>query len=188
MADLKLKLDSLTDSVAKQAQDNQTLVTMNVAITNENKSLTEENRKGFEALAEERKHSNDLATANAQLKSNLEATQAKLTASEEVNSANAEIFAELARRNIEAGIVIAKLNSQPLVTAKVLDVNATTDLVILNVGLKQQVRKNFEFSIYRDSRYVATVNVFDVQEEMCAARIVRRNLPVQRGDDATTRL
>ena len=94
----------------------------------------------------------------------------------------------MSRRNVAWRELITSWATLPDIKAKVLKVDAESNFVLLNVGRKQGVMKNYDFSIFRDGVFVAKVNVFDVQDDLCAARITVPKLPIQRGDNAWTRL
>lgn len=172
------KLVALTDGLTKR---NDTLLA-------ENGNLRKENGEMFTKLSAEQNRANDLQKANAQLKGENDTLVARLSTANDTIKLNEEVFAELGKRNIEARPIIAGFNALPDVKGKVVTVDPESNLVVLNIGRKQGVRKNFDFTVFRDDKFVGTVNVFDVQDDLCAARIVTRKMAMQRGDNAWTRL
>lgn len=166
----------------------QTLTESNKALLAENTTIRDENVDLTGKLADSRNKVNSLQTQVAQLTETLDTTQKNLADARETISLNEEVFAELSKRNIEAQQVIAGLQKLPDIRGKVLQVDSDQNLVVLNVGRNQGVRKNFEFKLWRDDQFLATVYVDDVQDNMSAARIVTQVQPVQRGDNAWTRL
>ena len=99
-----------------------------------------------------------------------------------------EILAELADRGIEPMTVIRHMRIIPDIKTKVASVDLENRIVVLNAGTEQGVKKNYEFTIFRDDKFVATVNVFDLQDSYCAARIVTGKGEIRLGDNAWTRL
>jgi len=162
-----------------------TQVTSLLADTN---SLKTENTSLTTKLSEEQSRSNKLAKENTDLTASLKSTTEAKEKDEATLKMNDEIFAELSRRNVAWRELITQWTTLPDIKAKVLKVDTESNFVLLNVGLKQGVKKNYEFSIFRDGLFVAKVNVFDVQDDLCAARIVVPKLAIQRGDNAWTRL
>jgi hypothetical protein len=160
----------------------------NQTLTQENDSLRGENQNLLAELTAERTRAAELADAKSVLESRNDELKAELAQARERIELDEEVFAELQRRNIEAYRVIQQFKTYPDIEGRVVTVDPETNLVVLSVGSKDQVRKNFEFTVYRDDDFVATVNVFDVREDKCAARIVARKQPVQVGDFAATRI
>jgi peptidoglycan hydrolase CwlO-like protein len=150
-------------------------------LKNENNTLTAK-------LYEEQGRGHKLESENAELDTKLKTATASLSKAEETLKLNDDIFAELSRRNVAWRELITSWATLPDIKAKVLRVDPQSDFVLLNVGEKQGVKKNYTFSIFRDGVFVAKVMVFDVQEELCAARVVVPKLAIQRGDNAWTRL
>jgi chromosome segregation ATPase len=151
-------------------------------------SLKAENNTLTAKLSAEQRRSNQLEKENAGLTASLKTATVALGKAEETLKLNDEIFAELSRRNIAWRELIAQWATLPDIKAKVLKVDTESNFVLLNVGQKQGVKKNYDFSIFRDGLFVAKVNVFDVQDDLCAARIVVPKLAIQRGDNAWTHL
>ena len=151
-------------------------------------SLKAENNTLTAKLSAEQRRSNQLEKENTDLTASLKTATVALGKAEETLKLNDEIFAELSRRNIAWRELIAQWATLPDIKAKVLKVDTESNFVLLNAGRKQGVMKNYDFSIFRDGVFVAKVNVFDVQDDLCAARIVVPKLAIQRGDNAWTRL
>ena len=151
-------------------------------------SLKTENNTLTAKLLDEQSRSNKLEKENTDLTASLKTATVALGKAEETLKLNDDIFAELSRRNVAWRELIANWATLPDIKAKVLKVDTESNFVLLNVGQKQGVMKNYEFSIFRDGVFVAKVNVFDVQDDLCAARIVVPKLAIQRGDNAWTRL
>jgi len=79
----------------------------------------------------------------------------------------------------------------PRIRGKVLVVDHKGKMVMLNVGVRDGVKKGMKFTVFRGPNYVADIAVFDLQkDDLSAARIV---LPVKGrlieiGDDVATRI
>jgi hypothetical protein len=151
-------------------------------------SLKTENTTLTAKLIDEQSHSNKLEKENTNLHASLDSATAALGKAEETLKLNDDVFAELGRRNVAWRELIAKWATLPDIRAKVVTVDAAGNFVVLNAGRKQGVMKNYDFSIFRDGVFVAKVSVFDVQDDLCAARVVVPKLPIKRSDDAWTRL
>ena len=118
----------------------------------------------------------------------MKASTDALGKAEETLKLNDDIFAELSRRNVAWRELIAGWATLPDIKGKVVKVDAESNFILLNAGRKQGVMKNYDFSIFREGVFVAKVSVFDVQDDLCAARVVVPKLAIQRGDSAWTRL
>lgn len=188
LTDLQATVAREQENVNKQALALQTLTASETALTKKNNELREENIAYNEKLAAANKKNNELSEMNARLTNDKELLTKDLSTAKATIGLNEEIFARLKERNIEAATVLAALNAMPDVKAKVVTVDGDTNMIVLNAGKNQKVQKNFEFTIWREGNFVAKANVFDVQDDLCAARIVTRKLPVQRGDNAWTRM
>jgi len=151
-------------------------------------TLKTENTTLTAKLVDEQVRSGKLEKENTNLHASLDSTTAALSKAEETLKLNDDVFAELSRRNVAWRELIAKWATLPDIRAKVLRMDTASNFVLLNVGRKQGVMKNYDFSIFRDGVFVAKVSVFDVQDDLCAARVVVPKLPIQRGDNAWTRL
>jgi chromosome segregation ATPase len=154
----------------------------------ERDNLKADNNKLIADLSAERSRSNRLEKENTDLTASLKTVTAAKDKAEETIKLNDEIFAELSRRNVAWRELITQWTTLPDIKGRVVAVDKEMNLVTLNVGQKQGVMKNYEFTIFRDGVFVAKVNVIDVQDDLCAARIVVPKLAIQRGDSAWTRL
>ena len=151
-------------------------------------SLKTENNTLTAKVLDEQSRSNKLEKENTDLDASLKTATASLNKAEETLKLNDDIFAELSRRNVAWRELINSWTTLPDIKAKVVRVDTQSNFVLLNAGEKQGVKKNYTFSIFREGAFVAKVMVFDVQSDLCAARVVVPKLPIQRGDNAWTRL
>lgn len=188
VTDLQNKLNSEQGSVKQLTVSVDALRTESTRLAADNEKARAEVNDYMAKLSAEQKRSNDLAKENSGLKETLDGTQKSLAQANETINLNEQTFLELSKRNIEARQVIAGLTSLPDIKATVMRFDPTTNIVILNVGTKQQVRKNFQFKVFRNDKFVALVDVFNVQDDICAASVVSRNTTIQQGDNAWTRL
>ena len=78
--------------------------------------------------------------------------------------------------------------SRPI-TARVVALDRAKDLVVLSVGRDQDVKKGFEFIVYRGSQRIADLEVFAVYPDLSGARIkaVYEGLEIRQGDNAYQR-
>ncbi len=188
VTDFRNRLNTEQASVKQLTVAVDGLRTENTRLAADNEKARAEVNDYMARLSAEQKRSNDLAKENSSLKETLDGTQKRLAMANETINLHEQTFQELSKRNIEARKVIKGLIALPDIKGKVIGVDSTTNIVVINVGSKQQVRKNYDFTLFRDDKFVAVVNVFDVQEELCAARVVTRNTAIQQGDNAWTRL
>jgi uncharacterized phage infection (PIP) family protein YhgE len=175
---LNLEQAAALDSLGGQVKS---LLASEGALKTENDTLTAK-------LYEEQKRSNQLEQENRNLDASLKTATASLSKAEETLKLNDDIFAELSRRNVAWREMISSWITLPDIRARVVRVDPQTNFILLNAGEKQGVKKNYTFSIFRDGVFVAKVMVFDVQGDLCAARVVVPKLPIERGDNAWTRL
>ena len=77
----------------------------------------------------------------------------------------------------------------PTIKAKINAVSGKENIVLLSVGRDDGVKVGFKFVVYRGTEYVGTVVVKSVEKDYCAAASDKgiEKLPIQVGDDATTR-
>lgn len=188
VTDFQNRLNTEQASVKQLTVSVDGLRTENTRLAADNEKARTEVNDYMAKLSAEQKRSNDLAKENSGLKETLDGTQKRLALANEQINLHEQTFQELGKRNIEARRVIQGLIALPDIKGKVIGVDATTNIVVINVGSKQQVRKNYDFTLFRGDKFVAVVNVFDVQDELCAARVITRNTAIQQGDNAWTRL
>jgi hypothetical protein len=179
--DKNLELTNLTKKLGDQVADMATA----------NDKLKGERDDFFAKMSAERNRANQLEKANADLRDKLDTATASLKDATDTLKLNEDTFSELARHNIEAREIIIHLTKLPDIKGRVTYVDKASNSVALNVGRKQGVKKNYEFTIFRDSQFIAKVNVFNTEDELSLAQIVTTNLkhlPIQPGDTAATRL
>jgi hypothetical protein len=199
----KQQLDKLTSDLVKvqlslsneQAQvllvetDNSVLTKRNDELVRSNDQLGKDNKELIDNLSTERGITRKLTEEKAALEKDRETLQVELAQAKDTIALNTEVFAELSKINVEARALIADFQNMPAIDARVLAVLPETRTVVLNVGLKQGVRKNFNFTIFRGNDFIAKVYVFDVQDRQCAARIITPGAgPVKINDEARTRM
>jgi hypothetical protein len=74
------------------------------------------------------------------------------------------------------------------VSGKVLRVDETVDLVIINLGEKDKLEPGMELTISRGSEYIGKVKIRNLYENMASA-IIQKDMtpkPIQEGDTAQT--
>jgi peptidoglycan hydrolase CwlO-like protein len=151
--------DKDKDDLTKQVQDK---VTQLAQVTTQLKDSEAKAGDLTQQLTESKKQNVKLADANETMSSQL---------------------ADLVKRgfNIEPA-------AAPPINAKVLTVNSQLNTAVINKGSESGVQKNTEFTIYRDSTYVARMIITDVDKQVAAGRvtILAKGQEPQQGDDATT--
>ncbi len=77
----------------------------------------------------------------------------------------------------------------PPIDGIVEDVDPALRLVVLSVGKNDDVKPGYEFTLYRDDKFVAKVQVTKVYDNLSGARILLpEGAVVNKGDRATTRI
>jgi len=181
-------LEAITDLHAQVVASLDAVTARNLAISKDNEKIVNENRGLIANLSNERKRANDLETLNAAMVNERDELKVALASAEETIKMNEDVFAALARDNIEARPTIERIIAVPQIRGKVASVDEETNIVILNVGANQGVRKNFPFTVFRGGQFVAKINVFEIHDDHCAAQVNSRKLKIELGDNAWTRL
>jgi uncharacterized protein DUF6438 len=75
-----------------------------------------------------------------------------------------------------------------LIDAVVLEVDHELQIIVLDKGLKDGARVGYLLDVYLDSKYKGIVQVEEVQETTCLARILSEKNAIAVGDSATTSL
>lgn len=128
----------------------------------------------------------DLRTAKVGLEKNLENTKVELAAVQETADRQTKILDILWDRLVDARPIIANM-PMPRITGKVLFVDQKDNIVVINVGESQKVKKNFEFTVYRGSEFIGKIRIIDLQDgDMAAGRIILQRKAIQRGDSVAT--
>ena len=175
-------------SVQELTAGNKALAEETRRLLNEKDALKKTNDDLFAKLSAEQKRSNDLQVDNSQLKGKVDDLTGRLKTAEDTLELDKEVFAEAAKKNIDLlPILLGKL-AVPDIKAKVLSVDTEANLVVLNKGRNQKVMKNYEFTVFRGEKFVAKVMITNVEDDLSAARILQRTAPIERGDNAWTRL
>ena len=77
----------------------------------------------------------------------------------------------------------------PAIAAVVAGVNTDLNIVLLSGGRDDMVKEGYEFTIYRNNEYVATVVIDKVEKDHCSGYSKKEveRLPITVGDKGTTR-
>jgi len=172
----------------KLAESNRSLAEAEEKLRTRYEEIRVASEKCGDNLQAERKKTAELETDVINLTNERDDLKVALAEANKSIRETDEILAELASRNIEARTVIDGIRIIPLIKTKVADVDMEGGIIVLNAGTDQGVKKNYEFTVFRADKFVATVNVFHTEEDFCAARIVTRAADIQLGDSAWTRL
>ena len=105
---------------------------------------------------------------------------------------NAEVMIALAQ---EKGVDFTTLLDGPPVplirgAVAVVKANVEPALVLINIGVQDEVKAGFKFSVYREAQYVGRIVVENVTNNNAACRVefVNEGQAVQVGDRVTTRI
>ncbi|HUS58216.1 MAG TPA: hypothetical protein VM141_06170 [Planctomycetota bacterium] len=109
----------------------------------------------------------------------------QITSNERIIDAYLKAYPSLAQLKIKDGATVP-----PPIDAKVEDVDDNIGIVVLSVGAEQKVENGFTFYVYRDSDYIALVEVTKVHAQKSIATINQEmsKSRIQSGDSATTRI
>ncbi|MBN1256325.1 MAG: hypothetical protein JXA52_01320 [Planctomycetes bacterium] len=125
----------------------------------------------------------DLKEAEAQLQANAERTA-------EIVEQNLEMRTQLKAYETSVGPIKELATKSPLVPirGKVIEVEESLNLVMLNVGKKDNVKTGMELVVSRGSEYVSKVKVKEIYADMCSAEIDTgmTEKPIRKGDVAET--
>lgn len=140
------------------------------AVDAKNNAVTEQKRLENEILG--------LQDQVAELEVRLVATAAQLEKTDLVVALYKEAYGEMAD-NL----------GKPAIEASVSGVNNDLNIVLLSVGRDDKVQAGYEFTIYRNNEYVATVVVDKVEKDHCSGYSKKEveRLPITVGDKGTTR-
>jgi hypothetical protein len=94
------------------------------------------------------------------------------------------IIGDLVRR----GIRVTSLGPVPPIAGKLVRVDTDLGAAVVNKGSDDRVAPNTEFTIYRDSQYVGSLVIHDVQKDLSVGRVtmLAPGQKIEVGDDATT--
>ena len=123
----------------------------------------------------------------------LELRQARVSLKETTDSfeslelAYGAIEKKLGKDGIEA--ILSGLVAPPI-DSIIEEVDPELKLVVLSVGRQDQVKEGFEFTVYREDKFVGKVRVHKVYENLAGARILftASGGDIRSGDRATTRI
>ncbi len=76
----------------------------------------------------------------------------------------------------------------PPISAKIITVDAELHTAVIDKGTQAGVKPNTEFTIYRDSQYIAHMYITDVNQQVAAGTVtlLAKGVEPKQGDDATT--
>lgn len=79
---------------------------------------------------------------------------------------------------------------QKPIDGRVLEVDPSNNVVVINVGKEQGVGLGYNFTVYRDSEYVGEIKVEQLQSDLAGASPVAGTLKseIRKGDNVTTRI
>jgi len=196
------ELDDLQTELANMTEDKDTQVALNRELAESNRSLaaaeadlradykrvSAESEKYLGELQAERKKTAELETAVTNLTNERDDLKVALADARKSIRETDEMLAEAASRNLEWKVLLDGWRIIPSIKSQVAEVDMENGVIVLNAGTEQGVKKNYEFTVFRDDKFVATVNVFQTWEGFCAASILTRAADIQLGDSAWTRL
>jgi small nuclear ribonucleoprotein (snRNP)-like protein len=156
------------------------------------------NAKYDKALADQRSAKqtsddlrNDLERANgniAQLEADLAATQKEKTELAEDNQKKANLIAMIAAKIGSAAI--AEMENMPDIRGQVTGVDEDLNIVLVSVGVDDDVKVGFTMTVYRGGEYVGKLVIDKVGPDWASGHMdqgVSKSFPVK-GDEVATQL
>jgi len=130
-----------------------------------------------------------LQSAKLDLENKLEKTQTELAKMTDAAGQQQQVLDNLYARFYEVRPIIDSM-PMPDITGKVLYTEPGSDLVIVNVGTADQVRKNFEFTIYRGNQYIGKLRITNVEKDQAAGKVINmeKSQTIERGDSVGTQV
>jgi predicted nuclease with TOPRIM domain len=171
-SDLQTTIDSLNADKNRLIEEKDAaLGEKRTAVGEKNDAVTEQKRLDTEILG--------LQDQVAELEKRLVSTSKQLEDTDLVVALYKEKFGEIGETLI--GV--------PIIKAVVAGVNNDLNIVLFSVGRDDLVKPGYEFTIYRNNEYVATVVVDKVEKDHCSGYSKKEieRLPISVGDKGTTR-
>ena len=171
-SDLQQTIDSLNaDKTRLIDEKDAALAEKRTAVGDKNDAVTEQKRLDNEILG--------LQDQVAELEKRLVSTSTQLEDTNLVVALYKEKFGEVG----------STIGGVPIIRAVVAGVNEDLNIVLFSVGSDDQVKPGYEFTIYRDNEYVATVVIDKVERDHSSGYSKKevQRLPINVGDKGTTR-
>ena len=101
-----------------------------------------------------------------------------------------DLESAVASRRQKIDALLGKRHAAPSIRGQVLFLSETASgpLAVINRGSDEGVKVGTTFEIYREATYKGRVEVTDVQGDTCFGKILLAPWPMNRGDQATTKL
>jgi hypothetical protein len=185
--DLSNKLKSLTQSfnqisdTVKNAESEKEKLKAQAKDAEQRVIVAESNAKAaYEELSKKEIELNELSGRLVQTEKMLKRSSKELWEAKQIVRSVREL-------NINLPSVIVKT---PPIDGQILAVDAKVPLVMLSVGKDDGVEKGFQFTVYRENRYVGRVTIQEVYKDMSAAQIDPSMTvkAIQKGDSVTTKI
>jgi predicted nuclease with TOPRIM domain len=170
--DLQQTIDSLNSDKNRLIEEKDSaLGEKRSAVDEKNDAVTEQKRLESEILG--------LQDQVAELEKRLVSTSTQLEDTNLVVALYEEKF----------GPVVESIRGVPVIKTVVAGVNEDLNIVLFTVGRDDNVKPGYEFTIYRNNEYVATVVVDKVEKDHCSGYSKKeiQRLPIVVGDLGTTR-
>ena len=211
IADLRLQAQDLQSKLDSSNQNAQTLQGRLDLTDASVKSLTELSQAQLGAIQTRDASIKQLQDQNADRQAQLEAKVAQVQQlTETIKDKNANIgdleqqLTEIKKENknladanedmtakiadmVKRGIQVEPAYAPPI-NAKVLTVDTKLKTAVIDKGTIAGVKPNTQFTIYRDSQYVARIVITDVDKQVAVGRVtlLAQGQEPKQGDDATT--
>jgi chromosome segregation ATPase len=202
--DLKSRLDDKTQQYAELEGKNTTLLANNTSLTEQTKGQAEQmlalnnNVKERDAkIADQGAQLTAKAAELVQRDETIKEKNAKIGEQEQqitaikkeekkLADANDDMMAQL-QDLVRRGVDITPTYGPPI-DAKIISVDAKDHTAAIDKGSVAGVKPNTQFTIYRDSTYVAKIVITDVDKQVAVGRVslLAKGAQPMEGDDATT--
>lgn len=191
LADTQQRLEDVDQAYKTLNETHMTLARTNADNLENLKSERKEVANLNDRLKEAIEQNDDLTNETVMLKDDkdklnkkLLATRKELHKSEEKLKEYEDVLARIESSGIKIPDIL--LEAEPM-HGQVLAVDPETDIVVISVGNNANVAKGMKLSVYREDKFVGSLSVISVFEDMSSARILREltQREVLPGDNVT---
>ena len=162
----------------------------NAALRGEREKLSRELSVARGKLAKQEEEVDGLRRTFSGVKTELAKAKTDLTAALETLKRRDDLLAYLEKNHYEVRDVL-EFGPVPEIRGRVLTVDQKSKLVLINVGVKHEVKKGLEFTVFRGDEFVAKIRICQVDKrkgDMSAGRIILEEKPIKIGDHVATRV
>ena len=179
----------LSSNLATMEELAKTWETKNEALRKERDKLSTELAKTLQELTDQQVQNSQQAKAIAELQDLRDKLKSQVAALEDTLAEKEQVLETIYDKVMVARPIIDRMLLVPSIRGKVLLVDG--DKVIINVGAKQGVRRNHEFTVFRDDEFIAKIRIIDLQDgDLSAGQVIpgQQRKEIKLGDSVDTRI